>query len=255
MDVRQRFLTGLADQSGLDHELLDRPGTSIRGNEPRRGTGIVVWYEAGRQSLIWCDPELIERFADLAHEERYTDLATVTERTASIGLEAVASAHRRVQPTPAPEPPSIDAVYRQHWLDADNLEHYELVKAFADRSDPDDVEEAALEELDGLDTFQEVAINVLTVADGDPARLVAYASAADWEWDPAFGDIGVLVDPDHRGRSLGTQVVAHTVAKLQADGRLPLYRHGLHNQGSQRIAELNGFEVATTLAFFSPPSD
>jgi len=252
VDVKQRFLHGLADKAGLAYDLLDQPGTSIRPNEERRGSGIVVWYQAGEQSLIWCDPEAMDRFADLAHDEQFVDQATVTKRIESSGTPCVASASMRVLSAPPEAPKPIDPVYDQHWLQDDNPAHYALVKAFADRSDPDDVEEAALDELDGLDSFNEVAINGLTVADGDPDQLVAYASACSWDWDDAFADIGVLVDPAHRERGLGTQVVAHTVARLLAEGRLPLYRHGLHNAGSQRIAIANGFEVATTLAFFAP---
>jgi RimJ/RimL family protein N-acetyltransferase len=239
----------------LEYELLTRPGTSIRPNEERRGARIVVWYQAGEQSLIWCDPELSDRFADLAHDERFTDQATVSERVTSLGLGFVASANMYVLPTPPEAPAPIDPAYTQHWLQDDNPKHYELVKAFADRSDPDDVEEAALDELDGIETFNEEAINVLTVTGGDPEQLVAYASAVNWDWDTDFADIGVMVDAAHRRRGLGVQVVAHTVAKLQSLGRLPLYRHGLHNAGSQRIAELNGFDVATTLAFFAPSDD
>ena len=159
----------------------------------------------------------------------------------------------------------IPAGYRQRWLKADNPEHVAMVQAFADRSDPDDVEEAALDE---MDSFDEHAINVLVVNDdvlvvdddvlvpeGQAEQIVAYASAALWDWDADFADIGVRVDPDHRSKGLGTLVVAYTVAALQADGLLPLYRHGHHNPGSRRIAELIGFEVATTLWFFAPPTD
>ncbi len=273
MDVRQRFLRGLADAAALEHELLERSGTSIRGNEERRGSGIVVWYRAGEQSLIWCDPESIDRFADLADPERFVDRETVAERATNIGLACVASAQMRVLATSKGAPEPVDSRYRQHWLRSDEPAHFEAVKAFADRSDPDDVEDAALDELDDIDGFDEQAINVLTVADpasgsefgsdspSEPSSesgldgIVAYASAVEWSWDPGFSDIGVLIDRAHRGRGLGTQVVAHTVARLQADGKLPLYRHGLHNTGSQRIAELNGFEEATSLSFFCPPED
>lgn len=248
MDVRRRFLNGLATAAGFDPSLLDRSGTVVRAREERAGTGSVIVYQAGAHILIWCDPLLLERLQEFADAERTVDAAAMASRLAGLGSDLAGSADMRVL-TASPRPIApVPAEYQHRWLRADRPSDVALVRALTERSSPDDVDEAGLED---LDDFNERAINILVPID-QPDEIVAYASAADWDWDPTFGDIGVLVDAAHRQRGLGTLVVGHTIAALQADGRLPLYRHDGDNTGSQRIADAIGFEEATTLTHFAP---
>lgn len=248
-DPRERFLRGFATTVGLERQLLAEPGTTIAALDDRAGTGVLTCYWADQHAIIWADPAVVDdRVAALASERRTVEPATIGEVATAAGLIHRADADMRVLGgKPAASPP-VPAPYRQRWLSSADPDHLALVRQFADRSDPVDVEEAAL---DDLDNFDEAAINVLTV--GDDPELVAYASACDWDWDVAFADIGVLVDPGHRGRGLGRLVVAHTTRRLIEQGRIPLYRHGRHNEGSKRIAAGIGFEPATTLAFYSLP--
>lgn len=252
MDVRQRFLSGLASAAGFDPGLLGRPGTVVVGGEDRAGSGAVACYEAGEQIVLWCDPELVSSLDALADPDRGADIETVTQAAASSGLELKATADMRVLLGPPATLAPVPSAYTHRWLQGDRAEDLELVRAFADRSDPDDVEQAALDELD--DFGQERGINVLVPSGTERSdELIAYASAIPWPWDEEFSDIGVLVDPDHRRQGLGTLVVGHTVAALQRENRLPLYRHEQRNAGSQRIAEAVGFEQVTSLSYFAPP--
>ncbi len=250
MDNRRKFLHGLAKASGLPVDRLDHPGTVLQANEERTGSGVLLYYQAGEHGLLWGDSELLAQLKDLEDQHQTADREVVKSRVKELGSPLFAEADMRVLEEPPASPTPIPDGYTQRWLQADRPEEVDLVRAFADRSDPDDVEEAALED---LDDFQEEAINVLTPNGSD--ELVAYASAAPWDWDSDFADIGVLVDPAHRLAKLGTIVVGHTTSALYEQGRLPLYRHVKHNIGSQRIAERNGFQVATNCLFFCPPED
>lgn len=248
MDIRQRFLNGLADEAGIERILLDRPGTVLASRLERDGTGIIVVYEAGEHSLIWGDQQLFESLSDFVHDEVCVDMSSLTERLASLGSQLVSTGDMRVLTVDPPPPAEVPDGYDHRWLSASAPSDVDLVQAFADRSPPDDVEEA---DLDDLDDFSDSAINVLVPAGTD--ELIAYASAADWDWDPTFCDIGVLVDPGHRRKGLGSLVVGHTVKALLADDRLPLYRHDQSNTGSAGIADVIGFERVTSLWAFMPP--
>ena len=252
MTVAQ-FLDGLAAEAQIDVALLGHAGTSVVGREERAGTGIVVCYWAGDHALIWTDPELQERLRPLGSVDRAISLDEATAALTGHGLERLAVADMRVLTGPAMTPPSPPSGYNHRWLETDNPDHVALVRAFAERSDPEEVDEAGLED---MDNFDEAAINVLTAADDPDGRtLLAYGSGCDWDWDPLFCDIGVLVDPANRWAGLGRFVVANTTARLEAEGRLPLYRHGRDNLGSAGIAKSLGFETATSLAFFTPPAE
>lgn len=250
MDNRRKFLRGLAKESGLPLDRLEQPGTSLLANEDRTGSGIMLCYWAGEHGLLWGDSELLTELKDLENQSRTIDRETATARVEELGSPLFAEADMRILEEPPAPPTPIPDGYLQRWLQADQPADVELVRAFADRSDPEDVEEAALDE---LDDFQEEAINVLT-AEGSQ-ELVAYASAAPWDWDSDYADIGVLVDPAHRLAKLGTIVVGHTTSALHEQGRLPLYRHGRHNKGSKRIAERNGFRMVTNFLYFCRPSE
>lgn len=250
MDNHGKFLSGLAKASGLPSNRLDEAGTSLMANEDRTGSGIMLCYRAGKHGLLWGDSELLAELKDLENRHTTIDRETATARLTALGAPLIAEADMRILKEPPAPPAPIPDGYIQRWLQADRPDDVDLVRAFADRSDPEDVEDAALDE---LDDFQEEAINVLT-PDGSE-ELVAYASAAPWDWDGDYADIGVLVDPAHRLAKLGTIVVGHTTWALHEQGRLPLYRHSRDNTGSRRIAERNGFRTVTSLLYFCRPTE
>lgn len=246
--VRSRFLDGLARNAGIDRQSLGRPGTTVVGGETRAGSGALACYRAGRHLVIWCDPEVVDRVADLADPDATLDAATLSERVADAGFQPFASIVTSLLAGPPPLPVEPGGPYRHHWLSAERPDHVDAVQAFAARCDADDVEAAGLDEID--DGYAEAAINVLTPLDVDGVSPVAYASASDWVWDEDFADIGVLVHGDHRGRGLGRFVVASTVQRLLADHRIPQYRHAADNHGSRAIARGLGFEPVVTLDYF-----
>lgn len=258
---KRTFLAGFMGQLGLEEELLERPGTSVLGLDDRADTNIVAVYWAGARTFLWADPAVVERIGGLASEKVAAGSNDVAEHMIGAGFGEVAKATMRVLADGASgelEPAPLAERYRHGVLSADDPAHVGLVRAFAERNDRDDVEEAALDEIDEPDGFQETAINVVTPQAGQPGitdDMVAYASAAPWDWDPTFGDIGVLVEPDHRDHGLGRFVVAHTCLQLLTADLVPLYRHGGHNKGSAQLSVGLGFEPATELTVYQLTSN
>jgi RimJ/RimL family protein N-acetyltransferase len=257
--TRARFLEGFAAQVGLTVGDLARPGVSIAPRADRAGSRAVACYRADRRLVLWCDPDVADRLASIGIGQDRAETSPATEATvpdagqlgqalAAAGFDAVAEGVMLVlghQPPPVAKP---TGPYDHRSLDADDPSDMAAIRAFVDRSDPDDVEAAALDEID--DGFDEVAIEVL-VDDGPQGnRLVAYASALAWDWDPGFADIGVLVDRSHRGRGLARFVAARSIEAQLAAGMLPLYRHETSNPASAAVARSLGFVPVTSLSYF-----
>lgn len=249
----QRFVDSFAAQVGVASSVLDEPGTTVVATEHRAGSGAVACYRIGRRLVAWCDPGVLDHLAPLAAAgAAAADVlppGAVTDLLAAAGFVHEADADMCV-PAIAPPALAVPDGYHQRWLSADDAAHVDLVRAFTGRSDPAEVEEAAL---DDLEHFAETAIDVLVDDGPDGEHVVAYASAAAWTWDPVLADIGVLVDRAHRGRGLARFVVAECTAALLRDGRVPLYRHEHANLGSARVARSVGFAPVTTLTFHRLP--
>lgn len=242
---RDRFHAGLAAAAGVDPTALARTGTTVAPRSDRAGSGAIAAYWAGAHAILWCDPSVATDLGPLAHGERTIGRQDLAESLAPLGFELFAEADQYLLRSTPTLPPLPDG-YQHRRLRAEVAQHVELIRAFTGRNDPDDVEEAAL---DDLDDFSEVAIDVVVDDGPDGEHLVAYASAQVWDWDPGFGDIAVLVHPDHRGRGLASWCSAACVHDLVAIGYLPLYRHESTNLGSAAVARRLGFEPVTSLAY------
>lgn len=249
---RARFLDGMASVTGLDRELLDRPGTTVIGRDDRADSGALACYRSGAHLVIWGDPAVVDRVADLAGPETLAE-AAITESLGQAGFSLRAKLMNHMLDGPPAEPPPVPSGYDLTWLERDAPGTLDAVRAFTERCDPDDVDAAALDE---LDEFDEDAINVLSATPaGDALDIVAYASACPWEWDATMADIGVLVHADHRRRGLANLVVANTVGRLLVDGRVPFYRHLVANTGSASVAAGIGFRPVAHLDYFTLADD
>jgi len=243
-----RFLDGLAAEATLDRDLLDRPGTTVIGREDRADSGALACYRAGAHLVVWGDPAVVDRVEALAGPDTMSG-ADLAEAVVRAGFTLHASVVSNMLDGAPTSPPLVPPGYDQVWLDGDAPATLAAVVAFTERCDPDEVEAAALDE---LDEFDEAAINVLTVDSPQPGlHIVAYASASTWEWDSTMADIGVLVDAGHRRRGLANLVVANTVDRLLADGRVPFYRHEASNVGSASTAAGLGFRPVAHLDYFT----
>ncbi len=248
--AERRFLDSLTDATGLDRGLLGRAGTTVVGRDDRAGSGALACYRAGAHVLVWGDPAVVGRAAGLAGPATVT-ADELAARLDAAGFERFATVRNNLLAGRPAGPGDLAPGLGQRWLRDDQPGVVDAVRAFTERCDPDEVEAAALDE---LDEFAEAAINVVVPTGGDDRHddldIIAYASASAFDWDPVLADIGVLVRADHRRRGLATFVVANTTARLLADGRLPLYRHGADNAGSAATAAAVGFRPVATLDYF-----
>lgn len=251
---RQRFLTGFASQVGLTLDDLARPGVSLAPREDRVGSRAVACYRVDRRLVLWCDPDVADTLAGVGLVGEGADTApaepSLSATLAGAGFEPVAAG---VMLLLASEPPTTALPPGCHprSLRADEPDDMAAIRAFVDRSDPDDVESAALDEIG--DGFDEIAIEVAVDDGPEGTHLVAYASAATWDWDPAFADIGTLVDPAYRGRGLARFVVARSIEAQLGAGRIPLYRHEGDNPASAAVARALGFAQVASLSYFRLP--
>lgn len=245
-DPSRRLLKGMMLTINLPFELLEQPSTTVIGRPDRADTGMALCYRVGPTAIIWTDPVLEDRFAELADAEAAVSVERFSAHAKQQDLTHLADATMRVLTSGYIEAPTVPDPYRHRRLTNDDVD---LVRRLTEKCPLDEVEAAALEE---LDEFDEAAINVLT-ADGDDTPL-AYASGADWDWDDAFADMGVLVHPEHRRLGLGGWVVAQSAADLLDQGRIPLYRHILANTGSAALSAGLGFEPVLWLQAYGPES-
>ncbi len=251
--MRARFRAGFAGCIGLDVSVLGEPGITVVGTAYRAGSSAVACYWIGRRTVLWCDPAVVDLLDPVeqaaAGHAGALSADVLAPLMSTAGFELIERADMRLL-TGVPAVPAVPAGYHQRWLSATDPAHVELVRTFTARSDPTDVEEAAL---DDLEDFAESAIDVLVDDGADGSHVVAYASGAEWPWDPLLADVGVLVDAAHRGRGLARVVVAGCADALLRDGRVPLYRHDCANLASAAVARSIGFEPVTTLAFYRLP--
>jgi GNAT superfamily N-acetyltransferase len=243
--ARDHFLTRLAGQVGLERHDLARAGTTVVGTDDRAGSAGVACYRADRHLLLWGDPAIVDRLAPLGHDDTVRSDDELAAHLHRAGFEGGGTATMHLLAGPPPAARQTDGTYRGHQLHVDRADDLALIRSLVERCDPEDVEEA---ELDDLDNLTDTNISVLT-PDRPDGLPVAYASAASWIWDHHYGDISVLVDPEHRRRGLGQWVTALTVADIVAEGRAPLYRHDDGNAGSRAVAEAVGFRPATWLSY------
>lgn len=249
MQHEQRFLDGLAATAGVDSALLDHAGTTVIGRDDRAGSGSLACYRAGEHLLVWADPAVVDRVTDLSGPDPLTP-EVLAARVRATGFEPMATVYSNLLDGESADPGPLPAGYRQRWLRDDDPETVPAVARFTSRCDPNEVEDADLED---LDDFSEAAITVVVpdpAPPDEPLHIVAYASGAPWTWDPGLADIGVLVHAARRRQGLARFVVAHTTRRLLEAGRAPLYRHEAKNLGSQATAAAIGFRRVARLDYF-----
>lgn len=251
---RQRFLDAVATMMGPGGVLLGRPGTAVVPDPDRSHRRVACYRFMDGQSVLWCDPELENELAPMA------DPATsLTEDDFHAwGAERGAEVLGRSLMKTLGDPSTIEAqaaspvgdglsLRRLDWGDeADRA----AMQVFIDACPDDDLEEAEV----AMDDLDDLALAVTMHHNGSDL-IVSYASARPSDFDPEFGDIGVVGRPDMRRSGLGRRVVAGLCADLlPSAGMRPLYRCDPDNIGSDRLSDALGFETVVSLSVIQLPS-
>lgn len=218
--------------------MLERVGTTACPGEERAGSGIVLAYHVGLHTVLWCDPDLAELVKPLESDTvslRDADFrAWSREVGGAIGGQAVMKTRGAGQVEVAESP---GALHRFDWSRSADMA---LISDLIDASEVDDLEEAEL----ALDSLDDLAVGVLD----EKGRVVSFASARPFNYEPSFGDIGVLTRSRARSGGWGRAAVLGLIDDvLVPAGFEPLYRCDPANVGSDRLSAALGFEPALTL--------
>ena len=194
--IRERFLDGLASAAGVDRDALVRPAPPSWVATIGPGSQALACYRVGDHLVVWADPAVVDRAreAGLIDVDHRPAMDRRCPRAVGRRGRLPPPGHRGQQSAgrPAHVAGTLSTDYRQWWLSYDDEVDRAAVRAFVERCDPDEVDDAALDEFDDV---REEAINVVVPASvgrptGDRGPIVAYASASSWDWDEVFADIG-----------------------------------------------------------------
>jgi GNAT superfamily N-acetyltransferase len=224
---------------GLDPEIFEVPGTTVRSTDERRGTRLVSHYRVGAHSVLWCDPSVVGHAHDLARSSRPIESAELALWGDLVGAARVGSGFDHVVPLGTRLPRTAGAV-----AVLDPLHALDLVGELLASCSDDDRDEAEFD-LEDLDPFLAGWI--------DDDRLLGLAGAREWTARPGFLDIGVIARPAVRGGGVGRAVVAEVASQAQLHGYSPLYRCNADNEASWRLCRGLGFEVAATIEAYEVP--
>lgn len=233
-----RLLQVIVRAAGCPAAIVARNGTTIAPDNERSGTNRVACYQAGSHAVLWCDPALAVRLGELVSDT--ATLADVGFRAWAneAGGEVIGQAVMKTLGSAdrSPATPSV-RLHRFDWSSAADLE---LMRRFVEACDPDDLDEAevAIDELDAM------AVGLVD----QEGEIGAYASSRPFEYDESFGDIGVVVRADLRGKGWGRAVVSSLILDvLDPVGVEPLYRCDPENIESDRLSAALGFETVVSL--------
>jgi len=208
---------------GCDRETFFRKGTTFKHRESLDGKDILYTTRLFDHTFITTGCELISKL--FPHGEMNLDGTKLKEQFPSLQYE-MAYPH---------------FFYRRDKIDIPNLpEGYEIVPAdpadhkllqqFLDGCTDEDIEDALID-LDDPD--EEIR---LVFHKGKPVGYGAYR-----RWGKMMGDVGILIQKEHRMKGLGKAAVAAATEACLNNDCLPFYRTSRENTGSQSIARNLGY--------------
>ncbi len=221
VDVRIRATWARA--LGVEPELLAMPGTLVVADPRRTARDVIQLWPVGQRTVVEVAPsrraavEAVARRRPTEHRMSADDLL--------LGLPFRVQPEDRAQllvldpegfdPLPVPAGTQL-----RELTEADRG----AVVACLRRCPPTEQEEG------DVGVGGEHQRSVGAVQDG---RIVAVASVVDWR---GFADLGVVADPEARGRGVGGAAISRLCELLLEDPRTVLYRHREANVPSAIIA-------------------
>lgn len=107
---------------------------------------------------------------------------------------------------------------------------HKTLQVFLDSCSEEDIDDALIDLEDPDEEIRLVYFNEVPIG---------YAGYRPWGDD--LGDVGILIQPEHRMKGLGLAAVAAATEACISRGRTPFYRSTEDNKGSQKIAENLGY--------------
>lgn len=210
---------------------FDQPGSTIIAHDARKPGQFINLWPVGQRAVLYVAPAMSAEIRALAAAHPDRPLSG-DDFVRAWGGDHVHREPMRVwlldaaqfRPVTPPEPYTVRA------FTGDDAAAF---VAFTARCTPDERAEAEIAHDQG---------EAWGVFDGE--RVVAGASTFPWR---GFEDIGVMTDPDYRGRGLGRAAVSAVCTTLLARDAIPVYRHDLRNRASQRVAQALGFAPFLTV--------
>jgi len=210
-----------------------RSGTSIRFPPAFAGASEIYLHSMGPHTVVRIDPDLTN-VIDLQHGQELDETLDVDSLPRYLRdgyrLQFDGRGPYRYLHSDAfrPHIAGGSGQLRQLTLPKD----VELVHGLTSRCAPDDVEEAEIEDERPDDIIYGYLVD---------GQLVAYSGFRYWY--EHFADIGVLTDPQWRGRGLGKVVVSMVSRWCLQHDVIPLYRAEESNTRSWHIAVALGYEL------------
>jgi GNAT superfamily N-acetyltransferase len=226
-----------AKRFGCERQDFTCAGTLVIQEQELAETGKVYLYRIGKMSIVRIAPVLAKRagLPDGYAREPGSLTADTLQALVPVAAESTLLDHY-LDPKDFKCVP-VRAPFTARQVDAES-DRADLLALYEACTEADlEAAEVSLEDPDAV---------IFGVFEG--TQLVAYAGHR--YWDEAIADIGVLIDPDYRGRGLGKAVVSALCEWSIRNDIVPMYRVFSSHVRSHRIPEALGFKEWVVIETF-----
>ena len=210
-----------------EKETFLKKGTSLKHRESLDGKSTFYLTKLFEHHFITCGKELFAQFSEMNESGQIElDEIYLSKKLTSL-KEEMSYPHFLYRKD---RMANIELAKGYHILEADPSVH-EPLQEFLDGCTEDDIDDALIE-LDDPD--EEIR---LVYHQSKPIGYAGYR-----RWGINMGDVGILIQDEHRKKGLGKAAVAEATKACINNKCLPFYRTSSDNKGSQRIARSLGYE-------------
>lgn len=231
------FLTALDRTMGIDPAVRRMAGSTLTSSSQLADSGLVIVTAAGRHRVVWCDPRVVEDYADVVAPRTTPEVDELVTQVRDRGAEPLGRSllhvvHRRGLRDPGlPEGGVV--------VDLDQAEATGPVRSLLDACGDDDVDVAGFG-----DDPRPARVTLASEPDGTAVAAVIRRPTL---MSDGVIDLGVLTHPDRRGEGWAAGATAQAARSVFAAGALPLYRCEASHRTSVRLAARLGFRRAAEL--------
>lgn len=223
--IKDTLLEDRGNFYNCDKETFFKKGTTVKHREVMDGKGLIYVSRICDRIFISCGKEVLNKIETLLDEELNVD--RLRKIFPDLEVEDTYPHFLYYKDTI----PKIKLPENYSIVDTDPSDHPPLQR-FLDGCTEEDIEDALID----LDDPDEV---IHLVYHGDTP--VGYAGYR--RWGKNMGDVGILIQEEHRKKGLGMQSVASVTEACLKKDCLPFYRTSYSNQGSEKIARAVGYKL------------